>query len=348
MYKDRRPLFLICETPLHAGSGGDLGIVDLPIQRERHTSFPKIESSSLKGALREAIESRAVKQIPDKSEALKNLKDINKIFGYDENPLRKDLDEDLKAAFKSETKNQTSFAGAIGFTDARLLLFPVKSMKGVFAWITCPKVLLQFESDMKIALGDDAFEMNGIKGKLLPNEVYALSEDNKVTLKDKNLLILEEYAFKVKSTLDSEDKRLSVSHNDSETPLGEWLSEHLFHEENSSYWKDKIKTDIVILPDDDFKDFVNLSTEVITRTKINNHTGTVEQGALFTEEYLPTESVMYNLVLAHDEFTERDTPLTSEKVLDFFNKHLPDVVQIGGNATIGKGIVRVGKSFLNT
>ncbi|NLI12590.1 MAG: type III-B CRISPR module RAMP protein Cmr4, partial [Peptococcaceae bacterium] len=40
MYKLARPLFFMCETSLHAGSGNDLGIVDLPIQRERHTSFP--------------------------------------------------------------------------------------------------------------------------------------------------------------------------------------------------------------------------------------------------------------------------------------------------------------------
>ncbi|MCG8331772.1 MAG: type III-B CRISPR module RAMP protein Cmr4 [Chitinophagales bacterium] len=346
MYKDRRPLFFTCETPLHAGSGADLGIVDLPIQRERHTSFPKIESSSLKGALREAIENHAVKQNAN-ADALDNLIKINKIFGYDENPLRSDLDENLKAAFQSETKNQSSFAGAIGFTDARLLLFPVKSMKGVFAWITCPKVLLQFESDMKIAFDDHAFEITGIKGKLLDG-AYTLSADNTTALKDKKLIILEEYAFKVHDTLDREDKQVSIKHNEEETALGEWLSTHLFNDTFGSYWKEKIKTDIVILPDDDFKDFVNLSTEVITRTKINNHTGTVEQGALFTEEYLPTESIMYNLVLAHDEFTEKNEQLTSKEVLAFFNKYLPAVVQIGGNATIGKGIVRVGKSFLNS
>ena len=56
MYKNAKPLFFMCETPLHAGSGSDLGIVDLPIQRERHTNFPKVESSSLKGALREGFE----------------------------------------------------------------------------------------------------------------------------------------------------------------------------------------------------------------------------------------------------------------------------------------------------
>ena len=56
MYKISKPVFLYCLTSLHAGSGSSLGVVDLPIQRERHTSFPKIESSSLKGAFREAFE----------------------------------------------------------------------------------------------------------------------------------------------------------------------------------------------------------------------------------------------------------------------------------------------------
>jgi CRISPR-associated protein Cmr4 len=100
-----------------------------------------------------------------------------------------------------------------------------------------------------------------------------------------------------------------------------------------------MKKDIIVLPDDDFKDFVNLSTEVITRTKIDNTTGTVATGALFTEEYLPSESVMYSLVLAHQEF-RANSPLTASKVLEFFKENLNDVVQIGGSATIGKGIVK--------
>ena len=41
-------------------------------------------------------------------------------------------------------------AGALGFTDARLLLFPVKSVKGVFAWVTCPAVLERFKHDLSI------------------------------------------------------------------------------------------------------------------------------------------------------------------------------------------------------
>ena len=43
MFKKAKPFFMIVQTPLHAGSGTDLGIVDMPIQRERHTSFQKLK-----------------------------------------------------------------------------------------------------------------------------------------------------------------------------------------------------------------------------------------------------------------------------------------------------------------
>lgn len=56
MFRKVQPLFIIAETPVHAGSGSELELVDLPIQRERHTDFPKIEASGLKGCIKEAFE----------------------------------------------------------------------------------------------------------------------------------------------------------------------------------------------------------------------------------------------------------------------------------------------------
>ncbi len=41
-------------TALHPGAGGALGTVDLPVQRERHTHWPNIAGSALKGILRDA------------------------------------------------------------------------------------------------------------------------------------------------------------------------------------------------------------------------------------------------------------------------------------------------------
>lgn len=319
MYQNAKPLFFICETPLHAGSGSDLGIVDLPIQRERHTSFPKIESSSLKGAIRQAFES---------------------VEG--ENTLI------TNALFGTEDAGNDAHAGALAFTDARLLLFPVKSMKGVFAWITCPKVLQQFERDM--ALTDKSFTIKEDYQTGLEEGKCLLLNRAKSKLKIGESIVLEEYAFIHKSASLTIDGK----------PLQDWLSSNL-----PTSWNDKIKEDIVVLTNDDFTDFVNLSTEVITRIGIDNDKGTVKNGALFTEEFLPAETVMYSMVMAApimvdaqkkegkdksikdltiedlDKINEckKEADLSKKVMRAFINK-LPNVFQIGGGATLGKGIVQ--------
>ena len=55
-------LFLHAQTAIHPGSGTALGVVDLPVQRERHTQWPVIPGSSLKGVLRDCCR----QQVPGK------------------------------------------------------------------------------------------------------------------------------------------------------------------------------------------------------------------------------------------------------------------------------------------
>ncbi len=337
MYRKAHPLFMICHTPTHVGTGSDLGIVDLPIQRERHTKFPKFEGSSVKGAIREAFERKL-----DSKNKRYNAVDapetmVHRLFGYDDHSLADDQKKQLKNIFKNKKdEEQTSFAGALGFSDARLLLFPVKSMKGVFAWVTCFRALKQFEKDMQLSNSDFHFkELNEDYLKGDRQQTYLFSPNSSLVVKGK--VILEEFTFEVANELNG---TVQVVEKKDASPIDfpDWLAKHLFSDDGS-YWCDKLRTDIVVLPDDDFTDFVNQSTEVITRTKIDNYTGTVAKRALFTEEYLPADSVMYTLALTADEFKEEGA-IGQDKVYEFFSQNLPDVFQIGGNATLGKGIVR--------
>ena len=112
---------------------------------------------------------------------------------------------------------------------------------------------------------------------------------------------------------------------------------------------EEIPQKIVVLSDDDFKDFVHLSTEVITRIKIDNATGTVGEGP-FNEEFLPAETLLYSLALASPIFKEKSGEKgvfnqsekdEAELVLEFFEAGIPEIMQIGGDATIGKGIVKI-------
>ena len=341
MYKKARPFFMIVETPLHAGSGTELGIVDMPIQRERHTDFPKIEGSGLKGCIREAFEklktedgkvisNKLKKNFPDLENKWEIEKDGNKEIKKKNGKELIKFDEAISLAFGPDKGD--AHAGALGFTDARLLLFPVKSMKGVFAWITCPKVLDRFERDLKLT-GEKNIPP-------IPDENTA-PENCQLFIKD-NKIVLEEYTFEINKE-DNGDGPCSK--------FAEWLSKNVIPlGKEYNYWREKIEKDIVVLPDDDFRDFVNLSTEVITRTKINNETGTVQSGALFTEEYLPTETILYSFALTTQIFKKNgnekgifqktDDKSEEELVMEYFTNGLPEVLQIGGNATIGKGIVR--------
>ncbi|GBE54826.1 RAMP superfamily protein [archaeon BMS3Bbin15] len=312
MYKIAKPFFMVVETPLHAGSGTELGIVDMPIQRERHTDFPKVEASGLKGSIRSAFDNETEEiTVGNKKVDGSNRKDtISLAFGPEEGDAH---------------------AGALGFTDARLLLFPVKSMKGVFAWITCPKVLDRLKRDLELARIKETDIPDRPDEKTAPKDCQLFIKDNKI--------VLEEYTFEITK---------DTNGNDTCSNFAEWLSKNVIPDGNEySYLREKIKKDVLVLPDADFRDFVNLSTEVITRTKINNKTGTVQTGALFTEEYLPSESILYSLALATPIFKEEDKGIFAqngkveeELVMEYFTNGLPEVIQIGGNATIGKGIVR--------
>lgn len=314
MFNVAQPFFIIAETPLHPGSGSELGIVDLPIQRERHTDYPKIEASGLKGCIKEAFEGSDTKVEINATEMNANDRTIIfPVFGPEEGD---------------------SHASAIAFIDARVLLFPVKSLKGVFGWITCPDVLERFKDDLMFLWGRNDMPMSNFQ-----DLEYTCPDNSNLTISSK--VVLEEYTFEVK-------------HGENTKEIGRWLADKIFPRKDGTdpykFWREKLKKDMVILPDDDFRDFVKTSTEVITRTKIDPATGTVQRRALWTEEYLPTDTILYSFALASplrvDDNEKCDLKGQSpkdeaNKVMEFFKKGCPEVIQIGGNQTIGKGFVRI-------
>ncbi len=323
MFKEKRVLFLIAETPIHAGSGSEVGIVDLPIQRERYTDFPKIESSGLKGCIKEAFENSNLEIQINNSK----IRPKDKIK-YKADDREKETDY-ISLVFGPE--GEEAHAGAMSITDARILLFPLKSLKGVFAWITCPMVLERFKKELELAgIKDFNFSNFDNLKNTLPNQTN-ISISSKV--------VLEEFTFEVRN----ENKT---------TEIAKWLADKIFPNVITyTFWKDKLKKDLVILSDDDFKQFVKTSTEVITRTRIDNKTGTVASGGLWTEEYLPQDTILYLLTMFTSPRVENDAQKgvfkanspqeEAKRVSEFFEKGLPPVIQIGGNQTIGKGFVRV-------
>ncbi len=127
-------LYLYVETPLHAGVGSGLSSIDLPIQRERPTQYPMIQGSGIKGKLRATAEEMAERKIAPFTQD--HLVDI--IFG---------------------PKDGSEHAGALIAGDARILLFPVRSLSGVFAYTTSYDVLNRFARDIIRGNGSVGWQM---------------------------------------------------------------------------------------------------------------------------------------------------------------------------------------------
>jgi CRISPR-associated protein Cmr4 len=273
-------LYLHAITSLHPGSGTALGVVDLPIQRERHTGWPVIPASSIKGVFRDAC----------------RRKD-------GEDPL-------LEPAFgpaRIENGDDRTFAGALSITDARILAFPVRSLKGVFAWITCPQSLRRWQRDAALA------DVRLALPQLTVREGQALAAPG-TSLLAAGKIVLEEFVFEAAATdltffpaLSAEDRQR-----------------------------------LVVLNDDDFTHFVRHATEITARIKLNQDTKTVDKGALFYQEFLPAETLLYSVVLGTASRKPGD-PSSSEAMLAYLFQQLPEDLQFGGDETTGKGICRIVK-----
>ena len=300
-------MYIYAETPIHPGSGIALGIVDLPIQRERHTEFPMIQGSSIKGVLRNFFVDLKVEEKVKING--KNLVDI--IFG-EENSI-----------------------GGISVTDAKILAFPVRTLKGVFGWITCPLVLDRYKRDLNLA------------GKECKWEIPKLDGNNKAIVCDSNAS--KKYVY-------IEDLQLECTYNENIKDIAETISNALPDDDVYEEIKKKLKKDLIIVSDEIFRDLVTLTTEVVTRIKIDPENGTVQKGALWTEEYLPTDTIMYSLILIPSRLSNlkieiQDEELkriieskeeTSDKIVEILKNFLnKQVLQIGGDETIGKGFVRI-------
>lgn len=295
MFDAKSLLFLYVETPLHVGAARSLGTVDLPIQRERSTGYPMVQASSLKGVLRAEARGRLSK-------------------------------DDEFVIFGPETAQASEHAGALSVGDARILLLPVRSLSGVFAWTTSLDVLARFERAATRA-GQNL-------GWTLPTASPGVDEAwvSGAALLADDSVVLEEFSFKP-----NENQQTLVR------TIGGWLGEHALRPEREyDYWRRALPARLCILPEDAFRDFAQYSTEVQTHIKLNPDTKTVdkETGALWTSESLPVDTLLYAPLMV----TPARRPNSDLSGLQILQK-LEDLnltrLQVGGDETTGQGITAI-------
>jgi CRISPR-associated protein Cmr4 len=279
-------LFLYTESALHVGAGKSLSAVDLPIQRERTTEFPNVQGSGLKGALRSQTSG-----------------DQNTLF----------------AVFGPDTDKASDYAGALSVGEAHLVLFPVRSLKGVFAYATSALALARLAREAAAA-GYAAPIVN--PAAPASNQCFVTSSTD---INAGGSVVLEEFAFNASVTPEA-------------TQAADWLAQYAFPPgPEYDYWRAKLKGSFVILPEDAFRDFVVHSTEVTTRVRLEPDSKTVAQGALWTQESLPADSLLVSAVTARRARNGADW--SAEDMMTWVQQNIPARVQVGGDESTGQGAV---------
>lgn len=302
MFEKHAAVFLYAVSPVHMGAGQAIGVIDNPIQCERHTRHPCFAGSGIKGAVRHSWE------------VLEGKKEqIDAILGPSPHP--------------EERNGKELHAGATSFGDAQLVLFPVRSLKGGYVYATCPAAIERARRLLALvaqapnwpALPDVA------EGQCLIANIALLSDKK---------LHLEAFEYTA-----------ADGNNEAVEKIAAWLAENVLPAGGGyDYFRNKLKSDFVVLSDTDFAYFSEHATLVEPHVRINDATGTADDGGLFYTENLPPESVLIAPLLASQTRTGKkkgeegweDAFSVMAKIKNVIDGKL---LQIGGDATTGRGLV---------
>lgn len=227
----------------------------------------------------------------------------------------------LRAAFGMPgTGDNEANAGSLIPTDARLVCLPVRSFRGTFAWTTSPLCLQMLRRTL---------ELVGVRQ--LPAAPTHLEETRAhhpegSALVEGQKIYLEDLDF---------DARACPTAN----AWAERISTWIFGTDTS--WAREFRKRFLVLPDVAFDYLCQTATEVHTRVRIQDETKTVAEGALWTEESLPAETILMGLVQCERVFGKNGSAqsITPQQLIERFARH-PLTLQIGGKATVGRGQVR--------
>jgi CRISPR-associated protein Cmr4 len=285
-------------SPLHVSTGQAEGAIDLPVTKEPHTGFPVIPASSLKGVARNALDGNGLSK-----------DDVKMLFG----PT---VDETTTATGKSADEQgggaaaAALFAGALVFTEARLVAYAVRSLNRPFLYVTSRLVLERLARDLRAARIDIG------PLSLPPGGASVLVADKPLA---KTTLALEDLVY-----------TSGIADSVHVEAIGKSLAGLLPAAEDETTRR-RLAKGLVVIPDEDFAMLVR-RLPVRARIRLNEEKTTSGNGGnLWYEEQVPSDCLFVSMVGARRGKGE---------ALRIFREHGSrlEVSQIGGNETVGEGI----------
>jgi CRISPR-associated protein Cmr4 len=319
MFEAERVMFLYAEEPLHPGAEAGWSDVDLPIQREAASGFLTTASSALRRSLREP------------------LQPVGGAPGWQ---------AEERVIFGSTLDRQDGFGdGILSVTDMRIVLLPVRGLTEALVWVTSPLAIARLDRSVRSI------------GHTLP-DIRAVGSDKDILLGESSALgragqriVLEDYLFTAASAPEVDD-------------LAVWLRDHAFPRlATYAPWRIRLVADggiindkppghsrLAVVTDEVFRDLCETACPVSTHIRIDVETGTVDPGALWTQEDVPQETLFYSRLLAASPRDADELPKglagkgrpSADTVLEFLRERLPDdgLLQLGGDQASGRGFLR--------
>ncbi|MEO5367094.1 MAG: type III-B CRISPR module RAMP protein Cmr4 [Magnetococcus sp. WYHC-3] len=286
VWKDTALLGLYTLTPTHYGTGQVTGAVDLPIARNVVTRHPVLPATGIKGVLREQVEKA------DKNKA----KDL---FGPE---------------IEAGNDSGGLVAGALSFTEARLLAYPARALTHAFLHVTCPLILATLDRDLRATGAKRHWHVEKLPS---PHQGAMVSEPSMAN----QPLVLEDLIFQGDEVVHSAElasmaNQFAALLPEEETETRAWLKR------------------LVLIPDELFQALLEMAIPVHARVKLTSgkttDTFNGEKGNLWYEEFLPSDCLFVALAGARKEANDLTT---LRNFSDAFR-----VLQIGGNETVGNGL----------
>lgn len=319
-------------TPLHVGVEDSLGGVDLPTMKERHTGYPLVPGSSVKGVVRAEVEPSTAGQRME-----------------------------FMAAFGPPSTESGDYRGGLVFTDALLLALPVRSLCGTFAWVTCSQILRRLRRDLHSAGLAATLPVVAVPEKesgVVPGVSAPAEAEGESGLVPDSALLVEPGG---QPRVFLEESVLGVKPDHDFATVARFIGAACWPGDTDA--QTFFRQRLLLVHDDLFNFLSRLGLEVRARVRIDQERGTAADTGPWTEEHMPAETILYGLTMGR--FTtyrerrqegapaegaagpeaappgERGVRRSAVENLDFLNRVAAGLrlLRFGGHSTVGLGRV---------
>lgn len=319
-------LWLRAATSIHVGAGETGSLIDLPVMREAATGYPFLPGSAMKGAMRDhwrIVEARKLMEKKRKHyDALALAKGDPELAW---SLALKDADQlawvttpspggTTKSPGVTTLFGKQDDSGKLLVGDARLAFLPMRSLNHAFVWVTCPNVLERIKRDHEFA---------ELRFPLIPFDRLDFEGEAHFTGDE---LFLEDYRLTRAATKLNETKTEKSAAEKKADAEGK--ARAFFEALAAPGLSDFKYKNVVVVHDSFFGYLARRRLPVRMRNRLEPDTKTVVDGALWSEESLPPETLLYSVLV--------DRSFNGEALKEFQDKK-PKYLQVGGNESVGEG-----------